>query len=358
MINEKLVQQVREGKASIEYKYAKSTVKNLNAVMRMLYPSEMTTDVVGGYKFYFNHPDRKGDYVCRNINPIDLTPIPLDRFFKRQTYKLVKQYEGSDAELGEVVYLSNFGEYCPNNSLRGYKPEEIENNECWQPLDDFFKGEEDVTSANIECVDDDIVIKYSPAPPPQSPLPSGVQTVSVKFGDYVNVPQKRYGAKDEIYLHKVIGVLQSNLWMDVPAIQHKGMVVHNTTEDVVSCIVCGVGEDRVIRYRLKDCTLTTPSLPPSGVQTTGAENFLNNKFGERVKYANNTLGVSEVIEALEEYRTLATPSLPPSEEKGVETDFAEWLEREGFIEYQYTPYAEVSQIVTKYFESKTINNGK
>ena len=49
-------------------------------------------------------------------------------------YQLVTQYEGSDAKLGEVVKLSRYGEYCPDNSLRGYSKDEIENNECWNRI--------------------------------------------------------------------------------------------------------------------------------------------------------------------------------------------------------------------------------
>ena len=46
---------------------------------------------------------------------------------------LVKQYEGSSAEIGEILTLSKFNEYCPPNSLRGYSIDEILSNECWKP---------------------------------------------------------------------------------------------------------------------------------------------------------------------------------------------------------------------------------
>ncbi len=47
-------------------------------------------------------------------------------------YTLITQYDGSSAELGEVVRLTIHGEYCPENSLRGYTREEIETNKCWE----------------------------------------------------------------------------------------------------------------------------------------------------------------------------------------------------------------------------------
>jgi hypothetical protein len=46
-------------------------------------------------------------------------------------YKLANQYPNSSASVGEVVKLSLHGEYCPDQSLRGYTKEEIENNPCW-----------------------------------------------------------------------------------------------------------------------------------------------------------------------------------------------------------------------------------
>lgn len=51
-------------------------------------------------------------------------------------YVLIEQYENSDAELGEVVELSIYGEYCPEQSLRGYKRNEIEHNSCWMQIKD------------------------------------------------------------------------------------------------------------------------------------------------------------------------------------------------------------------------------
>lgn len=72
------------------------------------------------------------------------------------------------------------------------------------------------------------------------------------FGDYVLIEQKRFGAKNEHYLHKVIGRFRSNSWIDVPAQVHIGAVRHSEMADVVAVICCGVSEDKVVRYRVAD----------------------------------------------------------------------------------------------------------
>ena len=99
--------------------------------------------------------------------------------------------------------------------------------------------------------------------------PTG-EGVDIKFGDYILVEQKRYGCDNEFYDHKVIGTLRSNKWMDVPAITHNGMTLHDTMEDVVCCICCGVCEEEVIRYRLKDVKkICRPPHPASTAQEQG-----------------------------------------------------------------------------------------
>lgn len=74
-----------------------------------------------------------------------------------------------------------------------------------------------------------------------------------KFGDYVKIEQKRYGVPNEHYVHKVIGALESNLYMDVPAQTHLGMTLHDEVVPVLQVICCGVSEDSVIRVRVEDC---------------------------------------------------------------------------------------------------------
>lgn len=73
------------------------------------------------------------------------------------------------------------------------------------------------------------------------------------FGDYCHIEQKRFGAPNEQYLHKVIGRLQSSAWVDVPVYACGDEVNHKTIEPVLACICCGVSEREVRRYRESDC---------------------------------------------------------------------------------------------------------
>ena len=74
----------------------------------------------------------------------------------------------------------------------------------------------------------------------------------MKFGDYVHIEQKRHGCDNEMFSHKVINVLRSNTWVDVPVQGPATEILHDKMEDVVSCICCGVSETEVLRYRVKD----------------------------------------------------------------------------------------------------------
>ena len=74
----------------------------------------------------------------------------------------------------------------------------------------------------------------------------------LKFGDYISVEKKRFGAPNEHYTHKVIRTLQSNSWAEVPALTVQKSILHESIEDVVDCICCGVDESEVVRYRLSD----------------------------------------------------------------------------------------------------------
>jgi hypothetical protein len=74
----------------------------------------------------------------------------------------------------------------------------------------------------------------------------------LKFGDYVSIEQKRFGVENEHFCHKVIGTSQSNYWVDVPVRTPLVEEIHDTIEDVVSCICCGVVERDVRHYRLCD----------------------------------------------------------------------------------------------------------
>lgn len=72
------------------------------------------------------------------------------------------------------------------------------------------------------------------------------------FGDYVTIEQYRYGADNENYLHKVIGLLKSNNYVEVPVKSTPRETLHKKIVHVIACICCGVDERTVFRYRITD----------------------------------------------------------------------------------------------------------
>ena len=72
------------------------------------------------------------------------------------------------------------------------------------------------------------------------------------FGDYCTIEQHRYGCDNEHYIHKVIGRLRSNTWVNVPVMHNAKETQHDHMEDVVACVCCGVSEREILRYRLYD----------------------------------------------------------------------------------------------------------
>jgi len=75
---------------------------------------------------------------------------------------------------------------------------------------------------------------------------------NLNFGDYVVIEQKRYGCDNEMYLHKVIGTSKSNHWVTVPVQTPAKEELRDEIREVVSCICCGVVEDKVLNYRIED----------------------------------------------------------------------------------------------------------
>ncbi len=72
------------------------------------------------------------------------------------------------------------------------------------------------------------------------------------FGDYCLIEQKRYGCENEMYLHKVIGPLRSNVWVPVPVQSPATEEFGDEMADVIRCVCCGVSETEVRKYRVQD----------------------------------------------------------------------------------------------------------
>lgn len=76
---------------------------------------------------------------------------------------------------------------------------------------------------------------------------------TLDFGDYCLIEQKRFGAPNEMYLHKVIGRLVSNCWVDAPVGPIIKEIIHNEMTTVIACVCAGVRERDVLRFREEDC---------------------------------------------------------------------------------------------------------
>lgn len=79
-----------------------------------------------------------------------------------------------------------------------------------------------------------------------------VKYKKLDFGDFVNIEQYRYVGGNEHYCHKVIGVSNSNGWVDVPVKDSAKETIHDQMEDVVWCVCCGVEERHILKYRISD----------------------------------------------------------------------------------------------------------
>ncbi len=82
--------------------------------------------------------------------------------------------------------------------------------------------------------------------------------VEFKFGDYATIEQKRHGVPNEMFVHKVVGQLRSNTWVDVPVRVPETETLHGEMEDICLCICCGIDETKVRRYRVKDMRRHSP----------------------------------------------------------------------------------------------------
>lgn len=77
----------------------------------------------------------------------------------------------------------------------------------------------------------------------------------LNFGDKVYIEQKRHIGDNEMYIHKVIGKLRSNTFVDTPVQSPAKEVIHQEMEDVLRCICTGIDEYVVLKYRTKDVSL-------------------------------------------------------------------------------------------------------
>lgn len=73
------------------------------------------------------------------------------------------------------------------------------------------------------------------------------------FGDFCYIEQKRYGVKNEMYLHKVTGTKISNSYVTIPVESVARETIHTHLVKTISCICCGVSEKEILNYKEIDC---------------------------------------------------------------------------------------------------------
>lgn len=79
-----------------------------------------------------------------------------------------------------------------------------------------------------------------------------VLTGSDVFGRYCRIEQLRFGVPNEMYLYKVVASLRSNCWCEVPYKTASKEVRHDSIEDCILAICCGIDETKVLRFRVAD----------------------------------------------------------------------------------------------------------
>lgn len=72
------------------------------------------------------------------------------------------------------------------------------------------------------------------------------------FGDYAVVEMERLGGKNEFFYHKVIGVLESDTYVDVPIRTPVKEATHGHYTKVARVVCCGVSENTVYCVPIKD----------------------------------------------------------------------------------------------------------
>lgn len=79
-----------------------------------------------------------------------------------------------------------------------------------------------------------------------------VLTGSDVFGRYCRIEQLMFGVPNEMFLYKVVASLRSNCWCEVPYKTASKEVRHDSIEDCVLAICCGIDETEVLRFREAD----------------------------------------------------------------------------------------------------------
>lgn len=72
------------------------------------------------------------------------------------------------------------------------------------------------------------------------------------FGKRCKILENRYDSESEYFHYKIVGRMQSNRWVDIPAQYPSIHVLHDEVTNVALCIEDGVGHSEVKAFRLID----------------------------------------------------------------------------------------------------------
>ena len=104
-----------------------------------------------------------------------------------------------------------------------------------------------------------------------------VVTGADMFGRYCLIEQKSYRfSPNEFYIYKVVSSLRSNCWCEVPYKAGTHEVLHDSIEDCVLAICCGVDETCVQRFRMADVEL----LPSATCDRDTPQKVAEEMFGD------------------------------------------------------------------------------
>lgn len=106
------------------------------------------------------------------------------------------------------------------------------------------------------------------------------------FGQYVKIPT---GYSRQQHIYKVIGLLESNGYCDVPIVGQAEAKWHEESVPILRVIHCGVCEEEVIRVPLKDCSPTS----------VNSENYIDSLITRLRNAAGGPEGIKMCMDAAE-----------------------------------------------------------
>ncbi len=162
--------------------------------------------------------------------------------------------------------------------------------------------------------------------------------IEFKFGDYAIIEQKRHGVPNEMFVHKVVGQLRSNTWVDVPVRVPATETLHGEMEDICLCICCGIDETEVRRYRVKDMRRHSPvSLVADEKRGSTITLQAVNELIQSLESAGElSIKEQKYLELAKAYQQLAAENVGLKAAAEFATAPDMWIEQaDGMLDYRY-----------------------